>query len=435
MPGPRYGLVFLGLLALLPMTGSAGGSALVERADLNGVINSVTATYIGSEVRQAVATHADALLIVIDTPGGESQAMDAITEKLLSSPVPVIAFVAPSGARAASAGLFVAQSADVLAMAPGTNIGSAHPINGNGTDIAGDLGRKVLNDAVARVRNLATLHGRNADWAESAVRQSVNIGADEAVRIHVADLVAKDVTELLSTVDGRTLARSSGPLPLHTAGATVADSPMSPVQEVLHLLIDPNVAFLLMLLAIYGLIMEVTSPGAILPGVVGSISAIVALISFASLPVTFAGALLVILAFVLFLVDVKAPTHGILTMGGLVALVLGSTLLIDTGPIGLGIDWRLIAGAAVISAVGFLFVVRKVVETRTRHLTSGADALMGSLGESRSPLDPKGQVFVAGAIWPGIASGRPIPAGATVRVIGRREGSLEVEAERKADRR
>lgn len=431
MPGRRFGLALLGLLALLPGTAAAAGGPRVERADLVGVINSVMATYIGQAVDRAAAHRADALLVVIDTPGGESDAMDAITEKLLNSPVPVIAWVGPPGARAASAGLFVAESADLLAMAPGTNIGSAHPINGNGTDIGGDLGQKVLNDAVARVRNLAALHGRNADWAESAVRQSVNVSAEEAVRLHVADLLATDVPTLLAAVDGRSLPRPNGSLTLRSAGATVDDQPMSLLQQAWNLLIDPNVAYLLLLLAIYGLIAEVTSPGAILPGVVGSISLVIALISFASLPVNLAGVLLVLLAFGLFVLDVKAPTHGILTVGGLVALVLGSSLLIDTGPVGLGIDWRLIAGAAIVSALGFLFVVRKAVETRTRHLVAGADALLGSLGESRSPLDPEGDVFVAGAVWRGVAAAGPIPAGATVRVVGHRQGSLEVEPARR----
>src|SRR3989475_2643985 len=208
-------------IALLPAQ-AAAATPHVEQADLNGDINNIMAAYISASVSRAEADHADALLVVINTPGGISTSMDDIVTSLLNSKVPVIAFVYPSGARAASAGLFVAQAADVLAMAPGTNIGSAHPIQATGENLTGDLGEKVLNDAVTRVRNLASIHGRNADWAEDAVRNSVNINADEAVQLHVADLEAPDVTTLLNQIDGREVPRSGGSsLVVHSANAIV----------------------------------------------------------------------------------------------------------------------------------------------------------------------------------------------------------------------
>src|SRR5947207_2749741 len=244
----RVALAFAAVLALLPRP-SLAAAPQVLRADLNGDINNITAAYVASEVSRAESDGSSAFLLVLNTPGGISTSMDEIVTSLLNSKVPVIVYVFPSGARAASAGLFVAQAADVVAMAPGTNIGSAHPIDASGGDLTGDLGTKVLNDAVTRVRALAQMHGRNADWAEQAVRNSVNIGAEEAVQLHVADLEAPDIASLLNAVEGRTVPRTSGALTLHTAGAFVEDSPMPFWQVFLTALIDPTVAALLFLLA------------------------------------------------------------------------------------------------------------------------------------------------------------------------------------------
>src|SRR5438445_11117312 len=258
-------------LAALMSAAAAAATPRVEQADLNGDINNIMSAYISSSVSRAESDHADALLVVINAPGGISTSMDEIVTSLLNSHVPVIAYVYPSGARAASGALFVAQAADVVAMAPGTNIGSAHPIQATGADLAGDLGKKVLNDAVTRVRNLASMHGRNADWAEDAVRNSVNIGAEEAVRLHVADLEAADIGSLLSQIDGRSVPRGSGSLVIHSAGAVISDNPMPFWQVFLNALIDPTIAALLIIVAGYGIITELSNPGLILPGVVGGI--------------------------------------------------------------------------------------------------------------------------------------------------------------------
>jgi membrane-bound serine protease (ClpP class) len=419
----------LGGLFLLWPTPASASSSHVDVIHLTGEINAVAATYVTGTVAGAGRDHASAVVVVLDTPGGLSSAMDDIVAALVSAPVPVAAYVAPTSARAASAGLFIAQAADVLAMAPGTNIGSAHPITGSGGDITGDLGRKVLNDAVARIRNLATLHHRNADWCEQAVRQSVNIGADEAIRIGVADLEAPSLGGLLESLDGRQAPRpAGGDLTFHTAGAQVADMPMSLFQQVLQDLIDPNVAYLLLLVAVFGLVTEVSSPGAILPGVIGGISAILALVAFSTLPLNLAGALLLALALLLFVIDVRAPTHGVLTLGGLIALLLGSGLLLNTGPVDIGIDWRLIVGMTAIIGLGFLLVVRKAVQARSSLGAGGGTALVGAVGEARGGLIPEGHVFVAGALWPAVSTSGPIAAGETVRVVAQGEsGQLEVE--------
>src|SRR3982075_4188955 len=261
-----FGFALFALAAMLPAHALAA-TPHVERADLTGDINTITASYIATAVDRANSDHADALLVVLNTPGGISTSMDDIVTSLLNSKVPVIVYVYPSGARAASAGLFVAQAADVLAMAPGTNIGSAHPIQATGADLTGDLGAKVLNDAVTRVKNLASMHGRNADWAEQAVRNSVNINAEEAGKLHVADLEVADPAALMNAIDGRSVPRTSGTLVLHTPGARIEDFGMPYWQVFLNALIDPTVAALLFLLAAYGIITELTTPGAILPGV------------------------------------------------------------------------------------------------------------------------------------------------------------------------
>jgi membrane-bound serine protease (ClpP class) len=311
-------------------------------------------------------------------------------------------------------------------MAPGTNIGSAHPIDASGGDLTGDLGTKVLNDAVTRVRQLASMHGRNADWAEQAVRNSVNINAEDAVSMHVADLEASDIPSLLRQVDGRTVPRHGGSLTLHTAGAFVEDSPMPFWQDFLTALIDPTVAALLLLLAAYGIITELSTPGAILPGVVGGIAAVLAIVSLANLPVNIAGALMLIVALGLFVADVKANTHGILSAGGIVALVLGLAFLVNTGPVGLGVSPILIALAAIVSFAFFVLFVRRIWQARLRPVTTGSEALLGARGEVRQEIAPEGLVYVRGALWRAVTQGGAIPAGAAVRVVGRKGLQLTV---------
>lgn len=372
MPGRRFWLVAAAaVIAMLPLvsSGAFADSPMVLRASLDAEVNGVTASYVAQAVSRAEAEHAAALVLVLNTPGGLSTAMDDMVTRLLNSRVPVIAYVAPAGARADSAGLFVAQAADVVAMAPGTNIGSAHPIDASGANLGSDLREKVVNDAVARIRALASMHGRNADWCERAVRQSDNVSTDQAVALNVADLSAKDLPALLAAIDGRTLPRPhANPVTLHVAGARVVDDDISLAQQLLLLVANPNIAYLLLLVAIFGLIAEVTTPGAVLPGTVGVISAILALVGFSTLPVNLAGALLVLFAFVLFIVDLKAPTHGVLTVGGIVSLVLGSALLIDTGPLGAGFGispWLI--GAAALACAGFFgFALGKAVAARRR---------------------------------------------------------------------
>ncbi|HVH64558.1 MAG TPA: nodulation protein NfeD [Candidatus Acidoferrum sp.] len=424
----RVGLRLLWMLfaaaALLPIVALAG-TPHVEEADLNGDINNIMSAYIQTAVNRAETDHADALLVVINTPGGISTSMDEIVTYLLNSKVPVIAYVYPTGARAASAGLFVAESADVLAMAPGTNIGSAHPIQATGENLTGDLGAKVLNDAVTRVRNLASMHHRNADWAEQAVRNSVNINAEQAVQLNVADLEAASITSLLNQVDGRNVPRTNGSLTIHSAGATLDDFPMPFWQVFLNALVDPTIAALLIIVAGYGIITEMSNPGLILPGVIGGIAAVLAIVSLANLPVNIAGVLMMVLALVLFIADLKAPTHGFLSVGGVFALVLGMAFLVNTGPIGLGVNPFVTVAFALVTLFFFAFFIRKVLAARRQPAFTGADSMVGTIGQAREEIAPEGLVFVAGALWKANSTER-IPAGSSVRVVGRRGLELEV---------
>ena len=419
-----FGFLLLALVAVQAVH-AAAATPRVDRADLTGDINTITAAYIQNAVSRADSDRVDALLIVVNTPGGISTSMDDIVTSLLNSRVPVVVYVYPSGARAASAGLFVAQDADVLAMAPGTNIGSAHPILATGGDLSGDLGTKVLNDAVTRVRNLAAIHGRNADWSEQAVRNSVNINAEEAVKLHVADLEASDPSALMNAIDGRSIPRSSGALVLHTAGAHIEDMPMPFWQVFLTALIDPTIAALLIIVAGYGIITELSTPGAILPGVVGGVAAILAIVSLANLPVNIAGALLMLLALILFVADLQANTHGILSVGGVVALVLGMAFLVNTGPVGLGVDPVVALGTAAVTLAFFVLFIRKVWQARRAPAFVGPESIVGATGEAREELSPEGLVFVSGALWKAVAAD-PIHAGSPVRVVGRDGLQLKV---------
>ncbi len=413
------------LVGWQPVIARAESSGVLQ-AYVEGPINTVTADYVDQAVRHAESDQDSALLLITDTPGGDADSMDRIVTTLLNSRVPVIDFVDPAGARADSAGLFVAQAADVVAMAPGTNVGSAHPIQANGGNLSSDLGKKVVNDAVARIRYLAASHGRNPDWCEQAVRESVNINAEQAVSLNVANLSARDVPDLLKMLDGRTLRRPDGSQARLALTGPVADYPMSGFQQGLHALIDPNIAYLLLLLAIFGIIVELTTPGATLPGVVGVISGVLALIALAGLPVNLAGAALILFAFGLFIADLKAPTHGVLTTGGVVALLLGSLLLINTGVIGLGVSLWLSAAGALAALALFGFVLRKAIRARSLPAYMGVESLVGMRGIVRQSLRPQGTVLVAGAPWRAMSVGGEIPAGTEIQVVGRRGLELEV---------
>src|SRR5438034_8706770 len=336
------GVLVLVALVLLAAAPASAAPAPVATVVIDGVISPVTLRLIESALTRAKAGGAQALVIQLDTPGGLERSMRAICQRLLNAEIPVVVWVGPTGARAASAGVFITMSAHVAAMAPATNIGAAHPvaISGGGDK---EVMKKIANDAAAFARSIAVERGRNADWAEKAVRESVSITERDAVRLKVVDLVADSMTDLLAKVDGRSVRTVKGPVTLATRGATVLPIEIGFRDRFLNVISDPNVAYVLMMLGMLGLFFELSTPGVVLPGVIGGISLILAFFAFQNLPINYAGLLLILFGIVLLVAEIKIVSHGVLAIGGIVAMALGSLMLYDATEIGFRISWWVIA--------------------------------------------------------------------------------------------
>jgi membrane-bound serine protease (ClpP class) len=410
------GVVATTLLALGMLAPAGARAATVARVDVEGVISPVTVRIISMALDRARAGGAAALIVQLDTPGGLERSMRAIVQQILNADVPVIVYVAPTGARAASAGVFITMAAHVAAMAPATNIGAAHPV-AIGGQMDKETVRKVENDAAAFVRTVATTRGRNAAWAERAVRQSVSATEREALALRVIDLVAGSTTELLDAVDGRRVKTPTGEVVLRTKGAEVRPIEISVRDRVLSVITDPNVAYILMMLGLLGLFFELSNPGVILPGVIGGISLILAFFAFQSLPVSYAGLLLILFAIVLFIAEVKVASHGILAIGGVVAMVLGSLMLYDAPSGDLRVSWRVLLPTVAVTAGLFVLALTAGIRALTQRQTTGAAGLIGLTGLARTPIDPDGQVLVHGELWHARADGGRIEEGETVRVV------------------
>lgn len=413
-----------GLLLLLLLASPHAASAQTDLAGpvvhgrWEGVIGPVTALYVDRLLTRAQADGAQAVLLELDTPGGLDTSMRDVIKDFLATPVPVIVFVYPSGSRAGSAGVFITMAAHVAAMAPGTNIGAAHPVAMGGGEMDSTMTVKVTNDAAAYARSLAARRGRNAVWAEEAVRNSVSATADEAVELEIVDLVAESVPDLLRDIDGRVVGMPGGPVRLHTADAPLVAVPTTLRERLLALLADPNMAYIFMLLGVYGLIFELQNPGAILPGVVGVISLVLAFMSFQTLPVDYAGLALIGLAMVLFILEIKVPSHGVLTVGGVVSMLLGSLMLFDTAEPSMQVSLGLIIFAVLLTALFFAFAVGMGLRAQAMRVATGSEGLIGERGEARSLLDPLGKVAVHGEIWKAeSAGGVRIEAGAAIEVV------------------
>ena len=410
------GLVALTLLVLLAAPAAAAPTpAPVATVVVDGVISPVTLRVVESALAHAKAGGAQALVIQLDTPGGLERSMRAICQRLLNAEIPVVVWVGPTGARAASAGVFIAMAAHVAAMAPATNIGAAHPVAVGGS-IDKESMRKIENDAAAFIRTIAVERGRNADWGEKAVRQSVSVTEREAVRLKVVDFVADSIPDLLSKLDGRTVKTSRGPVTLATRQAVAKPIEIGFRDRVLAIITDPNVAYVLMMLGTLGLIFELSTPGAILPGVIGGISLILAFFAFQSLPINFAGLLLILFAIVLFIAEVKVTSHGVLAIGGIVSMALGSLMLYDAPEVGFRVSWRVMAPTVALTAGFFLFALTLGVRAFRRRPLLGVSGLVGQSGVARGALEPEGQVSVHGEIWRAVAD-RPLADGTRVTVV------------------
>ncbi len=382
-----------------PTVPATAGPTQVDLLVYDGVINPVAAEYLVDGITAAQAAGREAVIIQLDTPGGLDTSMRMIIKAISASTVPVIVYVAPSGSRAASAGVFITIAAHVAAMAPGTNIGSAHPVAMGGGEMDATMKAKVENDAAAYLKSIAEKRGRNAAWAEEAVRKSVNVTEREAVKLNVVDLVADDADALLAAVDGRMVTTEAGSRRLSTKGALIQRLPLGWRLRLLNALIDPNVAYVLMLLGTYGLLYELMSPGAILPGVVGGICLILALYAFQTLPINYAGLMLILLALLLFVAEIKVPSYGLLTIGGIVAMFLGSVMLMKSDLPYMRISFRVIVPSVLGTALFFAFVVGMAARTLGKKPVTGSEALIGMHGVVRSDLAPVGSILIHGELW------------------------------------
>ena len=415
------------LLLLAPALGAATAAtaAPVDTVKIDGVISPVTLRLVEAALARAQSDHAAALVIQLDTPGGLERSMRAICQRLLNAELPVIVYVAPTGARAASAGVFITMAAHVAAMAPATNIGAAHPVALSG-GVDKESMKKIENDAAAFVRTIARERGRNAEWAEKAVRQSVSITEREAVQLKVVDLVAASLTELLDKVDGRTVRLPTGPVTLHTRGAPVTPIEIGFRDRFLNVITDPNVAYVLMMLGMLGLFFELSNPGVVLAGVIGGISLILAFFAFQSLPINYAGLLLILFGIVLLVAEIKVVSHGVLAVGGMVAMALGSIMLFDAPELDFRVSGWVIAPTVALTAGIFLFMIAAGVRALASRSAVGAPALLGQVGIARGALAPEGQVLVQGELWRAVAR-TPVEEGSRVRVVDVNGLTLTVE--------
>jgi len=406
----------LGLLQLGGARAATEKAPIAYSIELHATIDPATERWIHKALNEAKDKNATVAIIRIDTPGGLDSSMRSIIKDILAAPMPVIAYVYPNGSRSASAGLYITQSADVAAMAPQTNIGSATPIDSTGKDIPGALGRKVRNDAAAYVRALASSHGRNADVAEQMVRKATNMTATEALNAHLIDVIAANQTELLQKLDGFQV---KGPKAqtLHTANLQVVNRDMPFQYDLLELLVNPTIAYLLLTAGFAGLAFEFFSPGAVAPGVLGALALILGLFGTAQLPVNAAGVVLFLTAIVLFILELKIGGHAIFGVGGVIALIASGLLLFNTGG-AFSIDVPVVIAAAALIGSLLLWAVSKAAQARQRPVSTGWEEMVGMDGTVRVALDPVGQIFTQGALWRAkpTEEGLSIPVGDRVRV-------------------
>lgn len=418
--------LFLGSLLTVLQPGLAQDTGTTVRVvEITGTITPPMAQYVDRAISDAENDGATAVVLQINTPGGLSTAMDDIVNVILQSDIPVIAYVSPANARAASAGVYITYAAHIAAMAPGTNIGSASPIQlgGDGTeDGTSTAERKAMNDAIARIENLANLRDRNAEWAISAVRDADNITAAKALEIGVIDLMAPDLDTLLLDVDGMEVTLADGDtVVLGTAGASVSTTSMNVIESFLQLISEPTIAYLLLSFGALGIFLELSNPGGLVPGIIGVASFILGFYALGTLPVNWAGVLLIAFAFALFFIDIFVTSFGILLVGGLAAFIIGSYMLIDTTVPGYeGVSRPVIWTAAALIVASAFFIGSLVLKSMRRKPASGKNAFVGKVAVVRSPLSPDGLVYVEGEYWSataeGLNDGTSLPVGSHVEV-------------------
>ena len=352
--------------------------------------------------------------------------MRIIVKKILTSNIPIIVYVAPSGARAASAGVFITMAAHIAVMAPGTHIGAAHPVTlGEGKE-SKTMTEKIVNDTVSYIKTIAKTRGKNVDWAEKAVRKSVSITEEEALKLNVIDFISPDLQDLLTKIDGRVIKFDGMTRTLHTKGVQPRSMEMSWRYRLLDIISNPTIAYILLMLGIYGIFFELSNPGAILPGVVGGIFLILAFYALQMLPINFAGLALILFAIILFIAEIKVVSHGLLAVGGVISLFLGSLMLIESPTEYMRISLSVIIPAVLVSAAFFIFAVTKAVKARLTKPTTGMEGLVGEIGIASTPIAPEGKVSIHGEFWNAM-SDQPIEKGEKVQVIGVTNLKLKVK--------
>jgi membrane-bound serine protease (ClpP class) len=390
---------------------------------ISGSINPAVADFLEKGIHKASVDGVSCLIIEIDTPGGLAESMRKIVMAIFASKVPVISYVAPSGARAASAGVMITIAADIAAMAPGTNIGAAHPVGVGGRDIGGKMAEKVTNDMVAEAKSIAKKRNRNVEWAEKAVRESVSVTETEAHKANVIDIVAKDIDDLIRRINGRKI-ENKGVLKLDHPKKTFIEESLR--TKVLKTISDPNIAYILMMIGLVGLYFELSHPGAVLPGVVGGISIILAFFAFQTIPVNYAGFLLILLALVFFILEMKIASYGLLSVAGITSLLLGSLMLFEDNGSEMGLSLKVLVPTIIVVSGFFVFVSGLVFKSHLSKPKTGAIGLVGEIGVVKETILTEGRVFVHGELWKAI-SNIPIEKGAKVRVVKVENLVLEVE--------
>jgi membrane-bound serine protease (ClpP class) len=400
----------------------------VVSIQVDGTINPASAAFIHRSIEKAGKENAECLIIQLNTPGGLLKSTRVIVTDILESPVPIVVFVSPGGAHAGSAGVFITLSAHIAAMAPGTNIGAAHPVDLQGK-LDSVMSNKVTNDAAAFIRSIAEKRKRNIKWAEESVRKSISITEKEALKKHVIDFISEDIETLLNQIDGKPVSLGATTKTLQTRDAEIQPIEMGAFERILDLISDPNVAYILLLLGLYGMIFELYNPGAILPGIVGIICLTLAFYSMHTLPVNYAGLVLIIFGVILFLLEIKIVSHGMLTLGGIVSLLLGSMMLIRPES---EIEFQRLSWGVIISSVGFsalffIFVLGMGIRAQRLKPVTGMEGMIGEIGESLEVLNPVGTVRVHGEMWQAESLTGPIKKGARIRIAGIKDLLLFVE--------
>jgi membrane-bound serine protease (ClpP class) len=422
-----YLFVFFLLFIASGIPVEAEEKAPIYSIEVDAIINPATAKFIVDSIDQATQQGAQCLIIQLDTPGGLMESMRMIVKKILASKIPIIVYVAPGGARAASAGVFITIAAHIAVMAPGTHIGAAHPVTlGAEGKESKTMTEKVVNDAVADIKATAKKRGRNVDWAEQAVRKSVSITDEEALKLKVIDFISPDLQELLTKIDGKVVKFNGVTRTLHTKGIQPQPIQMSWRERLLDIISNPTIAYIFLMLGIYGIFFELSSPGAILPGVVGGIFLILAFYALQMLPVNYAGLALIFFGIILFIAEIKVVSHGLLAIGGVISLFLGSIMLFHTPTEYMRISMSVIIPAVLVSAAFFIFAVTKAINARLKKPTTGMEGLIGEVGIASTPVSPEGKVSIHGEFW-NVVSDQPIERGEKVQVIGVENLKLKVK--------